>query len=53
MANLIVVRIENFIDAKGDWTTVWAVYFEGRVINVEYTLGHTALTAHEEIKEAA
>ncbi len=51
--NKIVIRIEEFIDQKGEWTTAWAVYFRERVINVEYTLGHTPLTKREELREVA
>ena len=53
MDNLLVVRVENFIDRAGKWSTVWAVYFQYRVISVEFTRGNSALTDRVELKEAA
>lgn len=53
MDNVLVVRVENFIDRAGKWSTVWAVYFGDRVMTVEFTRGNSALTDRVEFKEAA
>ncbi len=53
MENLLVVRVEEFVDRKGDHSMVWAVYFRDRVINVEYTRGNTPMTERVELQEVA
>lgn len=53
MDNTLVVRVEYFIDRQGNWTTVWAVYFRDRVLNVEFTKGKTPMTDRVELQEVA
>ncbi len=42
--NEITVRVENFMDRKGNWTTAWFCYFGFNIMSVEYTPGQSALT---------
>jgi hypothetical protein len=53
MENLLVIRVEMFQDRKGYRTTIWAVYYKDRVINVEFTRGNTPMTERVELQEVA
>lgn len=50
MTNPVVIVEEQFHDRMGIKTLVWAVYYNGRLFSVEYTLGYSMLTNREEFE---
>lgn len=51
MTNQVIVEEVRFQDRKGLWTSVWAVYFQDRLITVEFTRGQTGLTERVEFDD--
>jgi hypothetical protein len=49
----IIVHEHYFRDRAGLFTTVWAVYYKDRIINVEFTRGRSGLTDRVEMPVAA
>ena len=48
MKNQIEVVELQFLDRKGVNTFVWAVYFQDRLLSVEYTFGYSLLTNRQD-----
>lgn len=51
--NMITVIDDVLTDPKGQMYSVWSIYFEGRVIAVEYTRNNSLAVDRVEFPEAA
>ncbi len=52
-SSILVINDIHFIDRKGIFTSAWTVFFNDRIVTVEFTKGNSGLTERVDLKEAA